>query len=701
MYKLIGLLGRSLAPRRWGIFASAESASAPTSNFDRASPDAAGKSGYAHVSPALKSLTLDGKKNGASELRYLPFVDGLRAVSILAVVAFHIGVPGISGGFIGVDIFFVISGFLIVNQITAGLSSGRLTIFSFYARRVLRIIPVYLIVLLATYAFAPLFVSTTAEYWDFLSSAILAPLMVSNVGFYLTQGYFDISAIEKPLLHTWTLSVEEQFYLVAPILLALIFRLNRRFGLVALFVGLVLLVASLAGAITHTSALGRNAAFYLPQWRAWQFLAGALIGAPLASVIGRLPRAVAEIIGWLGAGCVAVAIATFDATTLYPSANAILPTAGAALIILSGIARPETTLVRVLSLSWLVVIGLVSYGWYLWHWPILSFIRMAQVGDSSFVIDFLGGGALAFALAVVTYRFVELPIRRWRRTPGRLKHPQQIVLKAIAACLATALIGGTTAFCGYWLTKSYLASRYGVEGNGILENGCDSQTGFKDSCFDGRVGVILGDSHATVLSGSFAKRFDESGVRLVSLARGSCGPLLLAPSERQANRHDDCTRLIGPIERLVARPKPVTFAIITGFWGYTEQMPTLLSELISNFSPHTHILLIGPVPTFAKSSLECVVLSDRYIGNRDRCIRPRSEVQASTSAAIQVLRTMPDRFANVRYIDLLNIFCDQKTCRPFKDNVVLYTDTHHLSQAGADLVYNSFQNEFLWLAERK
>src|SRR5262249_53364281 len=153
------------------------------------------------------------------------------------------------------------------------------------------------------------------------------------------------------------------------------------------------------------------------------------------------------------------AVATFDASTLYPSANAILPTAGAALIILSGIARPDTTPARILSLSWLVTIGLVSYGWYLWHWPILSFIRMAQVGDSSFAIDLLGGGALAFALAALSYRYVELPIRRWRRTPGRLKNPRPIVLKAIAACLATALIGGATAFTGYWLTTSYVASK--------------------------------------------------------------------------------------------------------------------------------------------------------------------------------------------------------------------------------------------------
>jgi SGNH domain (fused to AT3 domains) len=151
----------------------------------------------------------------------------------------------------------------------------------------------------------------------------------------------------------------------------------------------------------------------------------------------------------------------------------------------------------------------------------------------------------------------------------------------------------------------------------------------------------------------------------------------------------------------VRRREPVTFAIITGFWGNSEQMRTLLPELISDFSPETRILLIGPVPMFVKSSLECVVLSDRYIGNRDRCVRPRGEVEASDSAAIQVLKAMPNRFPNVRYIDMLDIFCDQTTCQPFKNNDVLYKDIHHLSQAGADLVYDSFQSDFLWLSERK
>ena len=164
-------------------------------------------------------------------LRYFPFIDGLRALSILAVVGCHVGLPGFAGGFVGVDIFFVISGFLIINQIKEGLEAKRFSWVTFYARRNLRILPPFIVMVLAVYLVAPFLLPNPEVYLDFIRSAVLSPVMLSNVLFYLRQGYFDISAYEKPFLHTWTLSVEEQFYLLSPILLMLIFRLGgRRFG---------------------------------------------------------------------------------------------------------------------------------------------------------------------------------------------------------------------------------------------------------------------------------------------------------------------------------------------------------------------------------------------------------------------------------------------------------------------------------------
>lgn len=639
-------------------------------------------------------------KDGVSGFQYLAFVDGLRAVSILAVVAYHIGVPGIPGGFVGVDIFFVISGFLIINQIKSGLSSGRFSIWSFYAHRGLRILPLYFIVLLATFAAAPFILPTGDVYWDFLASASTAPLMVTNVVFYLTQGYFDISGIEKPLLHTWTLSVEEQFYLVAPILLLLVFRLDgRRFGSIAVAFGTILGAVSLAGAIAKTNLNGPNPAFYLSQWRAWEFLAGGFIGGQLVSAVRRLPAPAVEAGALIGAACIAIAIAALSGDMAYPSWRAALPVAGATLVILCGMARPENGVCRLLASRWMVAIGLVSYAWYLWHWPLLSFTRIARVDQRSLLLDSLSGGLVAFVLACLSYRYIERPISRWRKTPGRLKNPRRIVLGFVATGAVIAMIGSATALGGYWSTTRFIASRYGLDGKGVLDNGCDSKVGFAESCFKGRIGIILGDSHATVLTGTFAKRFDALGIRLVSMARGGCSPLLLAPSERDPKRRDDCARLIAPYERLLHLQQPVAFVIISSIWGYSGDDARLLSDIISEFDPvHTRILVIGPVPMFRLSSLECVVLSDRFEKNRDRCEVPRSGVEAFNADVVAVLKSMPAKFKNVRYVDPTDLFCGRTTCRPFRGNDVLYVDTHHLSPAGADLVFDSFKGDFLWLA---
>jgi len=638
-----------------------------------------------------------GARNEPNYPHYLPFVDGLRAISIVAVVLYHVGVPGISGGFVGVDIFFVISGFLIINQIKSGLISKKFSIFSFYAQRALRILPIYLLVLLLTFAAAPFFLVTPEVYWNFLPSAILAPLMLSNIGFYETQGYFDIGAIEKPLLHTWTLSVEEQFYFVIPILLVAVFRLgNRRFGTTAAVIAIAVAAVSLAGAVAQTSTTGRNAAFYLPYWRAWEFAAGGLIGPTLVSACRRLPDLLIDVTGWIGVAAIALAVGSFDGSMPYPSWNAVLPVAGAALVILSGSAGPKSTVARTLGLPPFVAIGVVSYGWYLWHWPILSFIRTARLDESNLLVDTLGSGAFGLAFACLSYRYIEEPIRRWRKQPANLKHPQQIVFGALAACLLCALLGGSSALVGYRSVTSFVASRYGIEGRGTLDRGCDSKSGFAQTCFEGPEGILMGGSHATVLYGTFAKRFDALNTRLISMAQGGCEPLMLSKPRRTPDRQDDCATLIAPFERILARQDPVNFAIITGIWATADA--TLLSKLISEFDRRTRILLIGPVPMFSRAGLACIVLSDRYGRDRDGCVGPRNQIEAKFAAETSILKTMPDKFPNVRYIDPMGVFCDQTICRPHQGNTVLYNDSHHLSPAGADELFDAFRSDFAWLA---
>ncbi len=629
-------------------------------------------------------------------LHYLAFVDGLRAISILAVVAYHVGVPGAPGGFVGVDVFFVISGFLIIGQIKDALASKRFSILSFYANRALRILPLFLIVVVLTDIAAPFVLPTMAIAWDFIPSAATAPVLVSNFTFLLTQGYFDISGIEKPLLHTWTLSVEEQFYFWAPILLILVFRIgNRRFGRPAAAIGLAMLGASLAATIAAAAAGG--AAFYMTPYRAWEFLAGGLIGTWVVTVMQRLPRALLELLGWIGVGCILLAVATFDARMPYPSSNAVLPVAGAALVIACGRSDPTLSAARFLALRPMTAIGLVSYGWYLWHWPILSFMRIARMDEQALLPDTLGAGVLALALAAISYRYVEQPIRRWRKSPGNLLQPGRIVLAATVICCALAAVGGGGAYLSHLGIHSYLAAHYGIEGRGGLDNGCErvSAGRLADKCFEGPVGLLLGDSQASVLSGSFTRSFDALGRRLVSLAGPGCHPTFFAPGPDRASRLGQCANRAASFERLLAKPEQLPFVILSANWGTPEEHAQRLSELISGFDPRTRILLLGQVPFFPRSSLECVVLSDRFGSNRDRCIVARA--QAGPMRA-EWLKAVAARFPNVRYVELFDVFCDQTTCRPFAQNVVLFSDTHHVLPSGADRIFDTFQDDFLWLA---
>jgi hypothetical protein len=285
-----------------------------------------------------------------------------------------------------------------------------------------------------------------------------------------------------------------------------------------------------------------------------------------------------------------------------------------------------------------------------------------------------------------------------------MRHPGRIVLGAIAASFALAAFGGASAVLNDQSIKSFLADHYGVEGRGTLDNGCGavSSSGFPESCFDGPVGILLGDSHASVLFGSFAKSFETLGQRLVLISGPGCEPLLFAPRPRRENRAHKCAAGIAPFERLLARPTPVSFVIISANWGYFDQLPSVLSDLISQFdSERTRILLIGPVPIFLRSGLECVVLSHRQGVSRDRCARPRRDVEAKLSKVIAVLKAMPARFGNVRYIDPLEVFCDDRTCRPFDNDSIFYSDTHHVLPRGAELIYDTFNDDFLWLAGKR
>jgi peptidoglycan/LPS O-acetylase OafA/YrhL len=639
---------------------------------------------------------------------YRPDVDGLRAVSILAVVAFHVGLPGFGGGFVGVDIFFVISGYLIIGQIRAGIDTGTFSIAEFYARRALRILPPYLLMLAACFVVAPFVLVTIKQYEEFVLSAVTAPMMVSNIYFYLKFGYFDLVADLKPLLHTWTLSVEEQFYVVAPVTLMVLASIAARTGRrVLLGCAIALMLASFLGSVAYSGREAKDAAFYLSHWRAWQFIAGGLVGAIPIGTTRRLPPALWNVAAVLGLAGILAAVFLFSADLEYPSWPALLPVAGAVLLILAGMAAPGNIVSRLLSTGPMVGIGLVSYSWYLWHWPILSFGRVARFDERWLAMDLLGGGLVALLLAVATYFWVEVPVRNWRRTHDVRALARRIVAAGMAGCTVTIVLGLVTGGAGYLVARDALESRYKLLGGGEDQH-CRLHSGVvPEACKAGPIGIVIGDSHAAALFGSFAMQFRASGVVLTSVAEGGCNPLTQTYADAGDSADPNCAISLRGIRDLKARfSEPPRFAVIHARWGTYVRGPESvdsfengLRKLVANFADDgMRVVLIGPVPVFDHNALSCVVLSDRYGFGRDRCLAERSKVDEGGRLAVAAMQRVAGEFANARFIDPVSVFCDAAVCRPFEGDTVLYVDDSHVGPAGADRMFRAFASDLAWAA---
>lgn len=336
-------------------------------------------------------------------MRYRADIDGLRALAVVPVVLFHAGVYPFSGGFVGVDIFFVISGYLIASLIVTDIKRGQFSIVRFYERRVRRILPALFVVLLFS-AVAAWLLLLPHQFDAFAQSLTATALFVSNVLFWREISYFAAPAIGKPLLHTWSLAVEEQFYIVFPLFLFVVHRwLKEKWAVCLLPVALGSFALSV-WAVAHKP----SAAFYLAPTRAWELLLGSLLA------VGAIPqvknRLWGETGGAVGLGLIAWGMFTLSDLSPFPGLNALYPAIGAALVIHSA-TNHETATSKLLALRPMVFVGLISYSLYLWHWPLLVFAQVAEIDRltpwQSAVIIFL-----SLALAVLSWRFVELPFRR-------------------------------------------------------------------------------------------------------------------------------------------------------------------------------------------------------------------------------------------------------------------------------------------------
>ncbi len=337
-------------------------------------------------------------------------IDGLRALAVIAVVLFHFGLCGISGGFVGVDVFFVISGYLITLIILREISAGRFSFVDFWARRVRRIIPALSVVMLAVLLVGWVLMPPN-DYSQLGRSVRYQAMFISNILFMRQDGYFNPASDFKPLLHTWSLSVEEQYYIFFPLLMVVLTRYFRQWRWV-LF-GLLLVSFALNVWMIKREP---DAAFFLLPMRAWELLCGAML-AVLPDSQHKWPPVAYQLVSLVGLAAVLLAIFGFDQYTPFPGWAALLPVLGATAMLWANGQAP-TLVGRLLSTRWMVSVGLVSYSLYLWHWPIFVYANAVSV-DGMQPREALMWVALSAVLAWLSWRFVELPFREKRWLAGR------------------------------------------------------------------------------------------------------------------------------------------------------------------------------------------------------------------------------------------------------------------------------------------
>ncbi|MEM7237485.1 MAG: acyltransferase family protein, partial [Pseudomonadota bacterium] len=451
-------------------------------------------------------------------MRYRPDIDGLRALAVSAVIGFHAGVPGVPGGYLGVDVFFVISGFLITTILADEMSAGRFSFAGFYERRARRILPALGCV--AAVSLGPAWILMTPEQLMAFAESLLAlGLFASNLHFWRQSDYFAPAMEEAPLLHTWSLGVEEQFYLVFPLVLWLLWRRGRAGTVLG-----IMAAVSLALALGVEARGWERTAFYLLPMRAWELLAGALVALYLGSR-GPLDRGAG---GLAALGLLMIIGGIVLAGPEMGPAAAAGPVAGAALLLAT---RPGSAAHRLLGLRPLVAIGLVSYSAYLWHQPVFAYARIAR-------LDPPGAGLMAvlvvvtFGLAALTWVAVEQPFRDRRRI-GRGR-----VFGLSAACLGAMIGLGAMGLAG----QGFGPARFEPGTLALLDSmeasprraACHAKPAAAPppgrACHYGAAvapdWAILGDSHGVELAVALGERLAGQGAALVQFTASGCPPAL-------------------------------------------------------------------------------------------------------------------------------------------------------------------------------
>jgi len=655
---------------------------------------------------------------------YRPDVDGVRALAVLAVVAYHYSPANFPGGFIGVDVFFVISGYLITGILLKAIENNEFSTFremlvDFYQRRIRRIFPSLILVLIACLAIGWL-VLFSSEY-ERLGKYIAAGAgYVENFTLWSEAGYFDHASIDKTLLHLWSLSVEEQFYIAWPLLLWLITRrrwsLLRSIGLIAALTFVLNVSLVLGGHITH--------AFYSPLSRTWELMVGAWLAAGHRQGVPWLARW-RSAQSWAGIALIMAALALIEPTSAFPGFWALLPVLGTALIVNAG----SNTFLNRRVLSWrpAVWVGLISYPLYLWHWALLSLVVIV-FGDSNPTFRHASRLVLvvaSFLLAWLTYRYFEDPIRRSRRRYTALGLTVAVAalgVAGLAVYAASGLPDRPASFVSVRAEQYVKSMQMGTLANSqecfnpqtkmtlLQRQRHDAYLPDKWYCDIGdthskTLVLAYGDSHARAMIPTLDKYGKATNTRVIFSSIGSCLPLTNVTV--RTDYPDACRELGDKATRLASEMRPKAVVLIEAWASYmgagkihiqrsvtgAQALRTTLSETLAIYQAlDIPVVLVQDNPhqrtSVPKASIRFAANPSDQRLNADAVTRlgyVRQQAQANS-----ILESVAARYPLSSVLEVGNALCDEDICPWATRHEFLYYDSDHLSAAGALRVYPAF-----------
>lgn len=638
----------------------------------------------------------------SAALAYRRDIDGLRCFAVTSVVLFHAFPGWIPSGFAGVDVFFVISGYLIGGIIYREAREGAFSYREFYARRARRILPALLVVTTLTLAFGLLLLGT-AEMMMLAASAQWSLIGASNIFFWRHIDYFSPTADQNPLLMTWSLGIEEQFYLLFPPLLLAVRKLTPRCRLAALS---ALCLASLV--VSAWQALHQPlAGFYLLPARAWELGAGAALALAHADrTAARWRWDESNALAATGFTLMVASFFLFDSTTSFPGIAALAPVAGTILLIHT----PHSFVSkRLLGAGLCVGVGLISYSWYLWHWPMLTLLRIAAINEPSAAAIVVTAGASLVA-AYLTWRFIERPFRKRGLGSAATLVRYGLVLAAMLGMLA--LVRYQQAY-----PSRLPATVQAMEGMDENVGSCLSDFGSSalppaDRCHPaGAEFALLGDSHAASLAVGLREQVGQGGARLAEFTKPSCAPLFgytrrsaLAPAAAE-----ECRDFLARAVAAITSDRSVRTVVLAGFWpaaedeqvlrvagaGFTpapgaEALERGLARMIDVLQRSgRRVVVVQDVPIFDEDPK--LVLLAREIPARNAlhlvgAARPQEPARRPPVGTYARSRATVARLASAsgaHLVDPWSQLCSSAGCEMIRDGQLLYRDRQHLSVAGA------------------